>query len=311
MQVQSSATGRQSGQILAVFALALVAIVAMVGLVLDGGFTFVQRRDQQNVADAAALAAAYAYGNSSTASTAAAAAAAQSMAAANGYANGTDGVVVDVTWDAPGGAGRHFTVSVTKPHRNYFAGIVGMNAWTVSTTATSLAGRPNAAIGAMPIIFNQRAFAENGAGPSHPFTYLQAGDTGPNPIPQDGITFNWTMYCDSCNANTSTVAALIDGGGQQTVVSLDDKLDPLNSGAHTSDFTSLAAQIGKEFPIPIVDDAGRMVGWAMFHLTNSDGASTKSISGWFVSPVNPSSMRIVDGVSTGGDAGTYIAKLVN
>ena len=53
-----SRPAQQSGQILAIFALALVAIVAMVGLVVDGGFTFVQKRDQQNVADAAAMAAA-------------------------------------------------------------------------------------------------------------------------------------------------------------------------------------------------------------------------------------------------------------
>jgi hypothetical protein len=163
----------------------------------------------------------------------------------------------------------------------------------------------------MPLIFNQDAFINNGAGPTHPFTYAQAGDTGPDPIPQTNSVFNWTMYCDNCNANTSTVATLIEGGGQQTVVSLDDKLDPLNSGAHTADFDAMAAMIGKEFPVPIVDDLGKMVGWAMFHLTASDGSSTKTISGWFVSPVNPTSMRIVDTVSAGGDAGSYIAKLVN
>lgn len=300
-------TERQQGQILAVFALSLVAIVAMTGLVIDGGFAFVQRRAEQNVADAAALAAAYAYGNNAG-STTAATAAAQAQAATNGYRDGTAGVVVSVTFDAAGGAGRHITVAITKPHQNYFAGIVGMPTWSVSTTATTLAGRPNAALGAMPIIFNQRAFA---AHVMQPFTYAQAGDTGPNPIPQTSDTFNWTMYCDNCNANTSTVNTLIAGGGQATVVSLDDKLDPLNSGAHTEDFTALAANIGKNVPVPIVNDAGKMVGWAMFHLTASDGSSTKTISGWFVSPIDPSSMTIVDGVTAGGDAGSYIAKLVN
>ena len=38
------------------FALALVGILAMVGLVIDGGYLYVQRRTAQSAADAAALA---------------------------------------------------------------------------------------------------------------------------------------------------------------------------------------------------------------------------------------------------------------
>src|SRR3954453_9668566 len=88
-------TRHERGQVLVIFALALIAIVAMTGLVLDGGSTFVQRRDQQNVADAAALAAAYSY--ATTGSTSAATAAAQSIATANGYASGAQGTTVSVT----------------------------------------------------------------------------------------------------------------------------------------------------------------------------------------------------------------------
>ncbi len=54
----------EDGQMLVIFSLCLVAIIAMTGLVIDGGMTFVQKREQQNVADAAALAGAYAYVNS-------------------------------------------------------------------------------------------------------------------------------------------------------------------------------------------------------------------------------------------------------
>ena len=64
----------EDGQMLVIFSLCLVAIIAMTGLVIDGGMTFVQKREQQNVADAAALAGAYAYvnsGNESDAGTAA------------------------------------------------------------------------------------------------------------------------------------------------------------------------------------------------------------------------------------------------
>ena len=311
----------QRGQILAIFALALVTIVAMTGLVLDGGFAFVQRRDQQNVADAAALAAAYAYGwgtlptdcpatGAETAAEAAAKASAQSIASANGYVNGSGGVTVATSFNTACGAGRRITVSITKPHQNYFAGIVGMSTWSVSTTATTLAGRPNAAVGAMPVIFNQTAFSTNGAGPGNELTYSEP-PSGSTSIPLTPTIFNWTMYCNLCNADTNTVATLINGGGQQTTVTLDDVIEPLNAGAHTADFTALAAYVGKNFPVPIVDDLGKMVGWAMFHLTAADGSSTKTITGYFVSPIDPSSMTIIDGVSSGGDVGTYIAKLVN
>jgi len=109
---------RDGGQVLVIFALALVAIVAMTGLVLDGGSTFVQRRDMQNVTDSAAMAAGYAYSLGGTVPDAAVAA--RSTAASNGYVNGTGGVTVDLSADNAGGAGRHFTVTITRPHPNNF-----------------------------------------------------------------------------------------------------------------------------------------------------------------------------------------------
>src|SRR5206468_3183441 len=139
-------------------------------------------------------------------------------------------------------------------------------------TAQTEAGYPNAAFGAMPIIFNQKAYNTNGAG-SGSLTTFGEPPSGNGSIPLDSSTFNWTMYCNNCNADSNTVATLINQGGQQTVVSLDDVIEPLNAGAHNADFTALAGYIGKDFPVPIVDDLGVMVGWAMFHLTASDGSN--------------------------------------
>jgi Flp pilus assembly protein TadG len=48
--------GDESGQIIVLVAILMVGLVAVVGLVTDGGLVFSQRRDLQNVADAAALA---------------------------------------------------------------------------------------------------------------------------------------------------------------------------------------------------------------------------------------------------------------
>jgi len=298
----------ERGQIVVIFALALVAIVAMTGLVLDGGDTFVQRRDMQNVSDAAAVAAAYGYAVAND--TAAANVAARNVAAANGYTHGTANVIVDVTWSAPGGAGRRLTVTITKPHRNNFSGIVGMPSWLVTTTATTLGGRPNGVIGAMPIIFNQKAFTGNGAGSGHAVAYSEP-DTGSEDVPITADRFNWTVYCDLCNADSNTVSTLIDQGGATQSVTLDDTISPLNAGSHATLYSDLAKWVGLEFPVPIVSDAGKMVGWAMYHLTGSVGGSTKQITGYFVSPINPASMTIVDGVTAGGDFGSYIVELVN
>lgn len=306
---------KERGQVLAIFALALVAIVAMTGLVLDGGSTFVQRRDMQNVADAAAMAGAYDYVNNASSSSALAAA--QNIAAANGFANGTDGVVVDarMSWGINGA--RTVVVSITKPHRNSFSGIVGLASWDVTTTATAQGGAPNAAIGAMPLIFNKKGFP-SGNGPTSDTSFDEPG-TGSQDVPQTARQFNWTVYCTAngggnggCNGDSNTVDNLINNNGHSAQVDLTDDIGPLNAGAHATLFSSLAAHVGEEFPVCIVDDEGGMAGWAMFHLTGSVGGSTKQIRGYFVAPVNESSIYIAEGGGSGTSAyGTYEVKLVN
>jgi len=304
-----SSPRREGGQVLVIFALALTAIVAMTGLVLDGGAAFVQRRNQQNVADSAAMAAAYAYGMGGGVS--GAQAAAISTAAANGYTDGSGGVSVTMFTNAAGGAGRTFQVNLSGPHANNFAGLLGMSTWQITTTATTKAGWPNGVTGAMPIIFNQRAFDENGAGVGNEATYTEP-PVGSQDVPQTSSTFNWTMYCDQCNADSSVVDDLIIHGGLSTETTLNDKISPLNAGSHTTLYSDLALYgIGGEFPVPIVDDNGLMVGWAMFHVTGSVGGSTKSISGYFVSPINANNFLIVDTAPSGGHFGNYTVKLIN
>ena len=285
---QTTGRHRKGGQVLVIFALALTAIVAMTGLVIDGGGTFVQRRDQQNVADAAAMAAGYAYGM--TSSTGSATMAAQDVAAANGYTTGANGVSVMVT-NAAGNPGWYFTAVVNRPHVNAFSGLLGMPAWGVSTTATVITGWMNAALGAMPIEFNERAFAANHNGTDE-VAYSEP-DPGSNDIPIDADKFNWTMYCDDCNADSNTVAAIIDEGGLTASADLTWKLTPLNAGSHATLYDALAEHIGESFPVPIVNDNGDMVGFASFHITGSVGGSTKTITGYFETWVNQSNLRIV------------------
>ena len=112
---------RERGQIIVIFALALVAIIAMVGLVLDGGSAFAMRRDEQSAADLAALAAANDYMLNSDAS--AGDRSRPDRRRSNGYTHGTGGVVVNVTITTSNGA--EAQVDISAPHHNNFASIVG------------------------------------------------------------------------------------------------------------------------------------------------------------------------------------------
>ncbi len=297
--------GSERGQLLVVFALALVALVGMTGLIIDGGDTFLQRRDQQNVADAAAMAAGYAYVNGIDST-----AAAQSVAAKNGYTNGTNNTTVTVTIGSTS-----ITVDVTRPHRNYFSGILGFASWNVATTATVQAGIPNGAYGAMPIIFNEKAF-KNAANrnPNSPKAFDEPG-TGNQDVPQNDATFNWTVFCTAngnpCNGDSNTVRDLINNDGTSTTVYLDDLIGPLNAGSHTTLFDALLASVGDSFPVAIVSDTGALTGWAWFHLTGSVGGSSKKISGWFSEEFNAPPMTIVQGHGNGQAMGAYVVELIN
>ncbi len=114
---------------------------------------------------------------------------------------------------------------------------------------------------------------------------------------------------NSCNGNSSGIREIINQNGIPTVVDLGDDIGPLNSGNHTDLFDAMNRWIGAEFPVSIVDDEGNMVGWATFHLTSIEGSSDKVMGGYFVSPINPSSLSIVPGGGTGDGYGSYVIRL--
>ncbi|TAL11582.1 MAG: hypothetical protein EPO00_03150, partial [Chloroflexota bacterium] len=264
---------RERGQMLVIFALALIALVGMVGLIIDGGDSFLQRRDQQNVADAAAMAAGYASVNGQDPT-----AAAKTVAAANGYTDGVNGATVTVTVSSTA-----IKVDVSKPHQNYFSGVMGFSSWGVSTTASVQAGTPNAAYNPMPLIFNKKAFNNSANRNSNAPAAFDEPGSGNADVPTTNSSFNWTIFCTAngnpCNANSNGVDDIINNNGTGTTIHIDDQIGPLNAGAHTTLFSSLSAVVGQSFPVAIVDDSGAVQGWATFHLTGSVGGSTKQISG--------------------------------
>jgi Flp pilus assembly protein TadG len=312
----------ERGQILVLFTIAIVVIIGMLGLVLDGGSAFAQRRDEQNVADLAALAGADAYMTASGDKTAAARDAANLVASRNGYvANVATGVAVDIEI-APEASGATVKVTVTKPHANNFSTILGMPTWGVSAKASAQAAlRPNGALGAMPLLFNEAAFpnaicdsrTENCA--SKIETYQLPGP-GRQDVPQDATQFNWTVFCtaggNDCNADARGVEDLMNGNGSDTVVYIDDDIGAFDSGTKASLFDPLEPHIGETFPVPIVDNAGQMVGWAYFKLISIEGSPDKVIKGYFVAPYVGEELVVNNGHATGSlNTGGYLLRLNN
>ena len=82
----------ESGQALIFIVAAMIGLVAITGLTVDGGRTFVDRQSAQNSADSAALGAALAKIRGQNLTTAA-----LSIAATNGYINNTTHDTITVT----------------------------------------------------------------------------------------------------------------------------------------------------------------------------------------------------------------------
>ncbi len=292
----------REGQIIVIFALALVVMIGMGGLILDGGAAFAHRRDAQNAADLAALAGANAYldkfESTEAAATAAAIAVAHQSASDNGYVDGAGLVQVDVEVDTTNGAA--VKVDITTPHANNFSALLGMPTWSVSTTATARTGFPNAAQAAAPFIFNVDVFQTNGspnsqyANPNAPFSF---GD-GNGDVPNNPNDIAWTCYGTCGNVNTNIVRRMIDGSAPVNV-ELDPSVDfrtyigQHNNGNHTALYPEVNEHLsGKDVAVPIVDDNGLFQGWATFHVVSATGASSKVITGYFKSSFQNSVLSV-------------------
>jgi Flp pilus assembly protein TadG len=312
----------ERGQILVLFTIAIVVIIGMLGLVLDGGSAFAQRRDEQNVADLAAIAGADAYLTSTGNPVADAIAAATSIAQKNGYvADAAAGTAVDVTV-TPGIGGASVTVNVTKQHQNNFSTILGMPKWGVSADATAQASaHANGVMGAMPLLFNQAAFPGAicdeqlaGDGCASKIEVYQLPGGGNEDVPQDATQFNWTVFCthsgNACNGDSRDVSDLIASNGTDTTVYVDDDIGPLNAGVHNTLFDDLSAHVGETFPVPIVDNDGKMVGWAYFKLISAEGNNDKVIKGYFVAPYVGKELVVNNNHASGTlNTGTYLLRL--
>ena len=295
------------GQVLVVFALSLITLLGFAGLALDGGSTFAQRRSQQTAADMAALAAANDYlvnGNESLATTRA-----ETVTQGNGYTHASGGTTVTTDLDTSNGIA--VTVTIDSPHHNAMAGLFGMPIWTVTTTATALAGFPDTAYGASPFIFPASAFQVDGTPKFQ--TSIDFGETNGD-VPTSLLDFAWTNY-GTGNVSNPAVRDIIDGTTTiNKTLAFGEYIGQHNNGNHTTLYDPVNTYLaGLDVPAAIVDPYGNFIGWATFHVNSATGGSAKHINGYFKSSFESARLSIT--ACSANDCpryfGSYILKLTN
>ncbi|HLY14071.1 MAG TPA: pilus assembly protein TadG-related protein [Candidatus Limnocylindrales bacterium] len=196
------------GQVVVLFALALLVILGVTALVFDVGQNFVDRRKEQDVADAAALAAARYIqacpAPQSAANCPAAVNAAVALASSQGYVDGQASV--------------HVTVKIPPGPETEFAGIPGTVEVNINSTRGSffsgVFGMTSQGTGAL-------AVAQNSSGYTLPYSLLALDPTscGTNKITgTGGVTVGGTVHVDS---NCSSQAVLLSGQGVLTAPECD------------------------------------------------------------------------------------------
>ena len=295
----------ESGQILVIFTLSIVVVLAMTGLALDAGSTFTQRREQQNAADLAALAAAnhYLINNDEPA----AIALAETIATDNGFTNGVGDATVDVSIDTSNGV--LVTVAVGDQHHNAFLGVVGMPKWGVATSALAQAGFPDTAYGVSPFVFSIGAFDDDGT-PLYQ-TSTSFGETNDD-APTGPLDFAWTNF-GTGNVDSSEVADIIDGDLViDKEIQYGEYIGQFNSGNHSTLFDNVDTYLsGLDLPVAVVDDNGNFMGWATFHVESAVGGSTKQITGYFVTAFTSSRLSVTAcaALACPRYLGTYVLRL--
>jgi Flp pilus assembly protein TadG len=166
MRHHSGFSGRRNerGQVMVFAVLFFVAMLAMTGLIIDGGNAFVQQRGAQNGSDAAALAGATVMVQNmggAPRTDADVVAAVEASLASNGttlseatyvnWAGATVGTVGQGGAIPSTAAGVH--VAGTRSFGTYVAGVIGITSLTVSADATAVAGTLSGGP-ALPVVFS-------------------------------------------------------------------------------------------------------------------------------------------------------------
>lgn len=308
-------------------ALLLVPLLVCAALVVDIGASYVQRRQLQNAADAAALAIAQDCGK---------AACGDYSATATFFAKSNVPY-----WDATPATDRQVTatfatnsvtVRAAKLSNYAFGAAIGVNNSTISAQATASWLAPNGGTAVLPLTISRCSFdaqiaASGGSlnGSTATTIYSSKTATAGNCFPNSGNAvpggFGWLKTnVSACTATSTIAAARVDS-------------DPGKSAPSSCVSTNFTSQLGKIVLLPLFDtmyDSGsnawyHLYGYAAFRFTGYNfpgqysgflapdttppcGGNDSCIRGYFVKYVEPSE-NFTYGGGEGPDLGARIVAL--
>lgn len=262
---------REEGQTLVVAILALVALLGVLALAIDGGYAYSQRRQMQNAADAAAMAGAWRLAMVGSGQI-------DSAVAQYATANGAD----SYGWTMPDSRTVRVTTQVT--FDTFFARLLGLNSMTASAESEATAGAISRAGNLLPMTIEEEPFV---VGQSYTiWDNAQEAPGGFGWVDWNGVPVGNPELADNiCNPDNSGAwdigAWLPSGPGVE------------NSAAVRQ---CLNTWLGSEVTIPIYDDVQgnganaryRISGFARFVLEDySFTGHDKYVEGRFVRSVAP------------------------
>ena len=154
---------------------------------------------------------------------------AETVTASNGFTHASGGTTVTTDLDTSNGIA--VTVTISSPHHNAMAGLLGMPTWMVTTTATALAGFPDTAYGASPFIFPASAFQIDGTPKFQ--SSIDFGETNGD-VPTSLLDFAWTNY-GTGNVSNPEVRDIIEGTTTiNKTLAFGEYIGQHNNGNHTT-----------------------------------------------------------------------------
>jgi hypothetical protein len=190
----TTSRSRERGQVLVLFAGGLVALLLIAALAFDVGMMLVERRDEQNAADAAALAGA----RHVLTDEPAAEAAARQIAQMNGYDDADANEVVNVY--IPPLHGRYvglpgfIEVQIESTRPSIFGGVVGRADWPIGAFAVATNSQdltfPFSMLALNPT--ECKAIAVSGGGVVEAYANIQSNSSGADCAPGDPVGFSRT-----------------------------------------------------------------------------------------------------------------------
>jgi Putative Flp pilus-assembly TadE/G-like len=231
----------QGGQILVLFTMSVVVLLLGAGLVVDGGFAFNQRRISQNAADFAAMAGTRIIGEWRTGVPAGAGTAANVQAAITATLNANQADLETAKYIDTSGNSLGNVVGATSIPSNawgvvvgakatwrpFFLGIVGMDHWTASSTATAFTPGASVGGGVLPIGLQDTVFDNLAQCPIDNLTpCVQSLTHGVQNIPGG---FGWLAFGVDGNGNKCdwiSLGMVADGGCQRNQNFLDSQIGP-------------------------------------------------------------------------------------